>query len=87
MGQDPSRILDDCRFWSQVIEDSRRTLICPPELEPRLKTQMAALGLDGMVDVKVSTLLPDDTLLVVDENAMEASFQRDLQHAAASRWF
>ena len=70
---------DDIRFWMQVLRDSRRTVMCSPELESRLKTRLAALGLDGLFTVKVNRHLPDDTLLVVDEQAMAAELSKPLK--------
>lgn len=72
-------MLDDIRFWQQVVEDGRRTLFCSPELESRVKTRLAALGLDGMVDVQVSPMVPDDQLYLADLNALEASSNQALQ--------
>lgn len=77
---------EDIRFWSQVVEDSRRTVLCSPEWESRIKTWLAVEGLDRAVDVQVSPAVPDDQVFVVDLNALEASTNQALIRSARS-WF
>lgn len=72
---------DDIRFWSQVIEDGRRTVLCSPELESRIKTMVARLGVAGVVDVQVSPFVPDDQVFVADLNALEASTNQAIQRS------
>lgn len=72
---------DDIRFWQQVAEDARRTIICSPELESRVKTRLAALGLSDLHDVRVSRFVPEDHLYVADLNAIEASNNQALARA------
>lgn len=70
---------DDVRFWAQVIEDSRRTIICSPELESRVKCHLDALGVAGLHDVVVSELVPGDAIYVADMGAIEASVNETMQ--------
>lgn len=66
-------MLDDARFWSQVMTDQERTVVCPPEYESRLKVMIAARGLSGLLSVLPSPVCPDNTLIVIDRHAMDAS--------------
>lgn len=67
------RMIDDIRFWAQVMTDQERTIICPPEYESRLKTMIEARGLSGLLTVLARRECPEDKLLVIDEHAMDAS--------------
>lgn len=74
-----SDILDDLRFWSQAIEDNRRTIICNPEWESRIKTMVAAQGMDDTFKVQPDRHCPVDQIFLVDENAAEAYRRQSLQ--------
>lgn len=69
-------IVDNVRFWAQVIQDSCRTLVVPPELESRAIETMKAHGVAHLITVKVSTVLPEGTVYLVDEQALEADLRR-----------
>lgn len=71
-------MLTEVRFWSQVIGESRRTVLCPPDLESRCKGYVDARGLGGVITVIPSPHIPDNQILVVGESA--APF------ATALRW-
>jgi hypothetical protein len=75
--------LENLRFWMQTFEDSRRTLLCPPDLESRVKGYVDAHGLGGVVQVKASPIIPDGQVMIVDENALEAEWRQTLQR---NRW-
>lgn len=81
-------ILDDARFWDQVVQDSRRTLLVPPDLESRAIEMVKAHGMAHIITVKVNEVLPVDTVYVVDEQGLEADMAEAVQHCrpAFGRW-
>jgi hypothetical protein len=72
---------DEVRFWAQVIQDRRRTILCPPDLESRVKGMVDAYGAAGTYDVQASPLVPDDQIFVVDQRGLEAAGNQALQRA------
>lgn len=64
--------LTEVRFWSLVGEISRRTIICSPELESRVKGYIDARGVGGLLTVQTSRHVPEDKIFVIDEGAVEA---------------
>lgn len=76
MSRDP---LTEVYFWAQVMTDAQRTVLCPPEWESRCKGYVDARGLAGLIKVVASTVIPDGQIIVVDEQAMEASWRQSLQ--------
>ncbi|GAB3166936.1 hypothetical protein GCM10027059_26670 [Myceligenerans halotolerans] len=75
-------MLDDVRFWAQVYEDSRRTLIVPPDLESRAVETVKARGLEGIVTVRVSRWLPAGMVFLIDEQAIEADWRHTMQQCS-----
>lgn len=70
--------LTEVRFWSQVMTDAERTVICPPDLESRCKGYVEARGLAGLIAVKASPFCPPNQILVLDERAVEATMNEML---------
>lgn len=70
-----SDVLTEVRFWAQVIGDSKRTVMCSPDLESRCKSYVDARGLGGLITVKASPVVPDSQILVIDEQGVEASWR------------
>lgn len=68
-------VLTEIKFWSQVMTDAERTVICPPDLESRCKGYVDARGLGGLITVKASPSCPPNQILVLDERAVEASLR------------
>lgn len=73
-------ILDDVLFWNQVVQDSRRTLLVPTDLESRAIEMVKAHGMAHVITVKVSEVLPDGMVYVVDEQGLEADMAEAMQH-------
>lgn len=71
-------VLTEVRFWSQVIGDAKRTVLCPPDLESRCKGYVDARGLAGLITVKASRACPPNQILVIDEQAIEADMREFL---------
>lgn len=76
-------ILDDARFWAQVMTDQERTIVCPPEYESRLKVMIETRGLSGLLTVLPSRVCPDDKLIVIDRHALDASLAQTMLSRAA----
>ena len=78
---DIERMLTDIRFYSQVIGDSKRTILCQPSLVDAVREAVEAHDAGGIYTVRASPACPDGKLLVLDEQAMEASFQQAVQRS------
>jgi hypothetical protein len=72
-------LLDDVLFWNQVVQDSRRTLLVSRDVESRAIEMVKAHGLDHVVTVKVSSVLPEGVVYLVDELGIEANLRETLQ--------
>ncbi|MGW7726172.1 hypothetical protein ACWGJ6_22920 [Streptomyces canus] len=73
---DARRMLTDICFYSQVIGDSKRTILCQPSLVDAVREAVEAHDAGGAYTVRASPACPDGKLLVLDEQAMEASFRQ-----------
>ena len=71
----------ELRFWAQVIGDSKRTVICPPDLESRCKGYVAARGLDGLITVEANPFCPEDRIFVFDTPAIDATLNKSTVRA------
>lgn len=62
-------IFDDILFWSQVIGDSKRTIICPTvELAEKVRAAVS-----GYHEVVVDPAVPAGQVVVIDRQALAAS--------------
>ncbi|MEV0220929.1 hypothetical protein [Streptomyces sp. NPDC050704] len=77
-------MLTDIGFYSQVIGDSKRTIICPPSLLEPIRELVEAHELGGIYTVRASPVC-DGKLFVVDEQAMEATFRQAAQSLLRGR--
>lgn len=73
--------MERIQLFMQDFEDSRRTVWCNPEWESRIKTMADVRNVGGMFNVVASDACPEDTVYVVDTNAMEAQFRQSLQRS------
>ncbi|MFH9765159.1 hypothetical protein ACH4N4_30500 [Streptomyces microflavus] len=71
---------DEARFFAQIIGDAQRTVLCEPHRVTEIQETVSRLGMAGIVTVKASKVCPVGKLLVLDEQALEASLRQ-----AASR--
>lgn len=70
----------DLAFARMVCDDSKRTLCCHPDDAGRVRWHIDQLsGRDDILKVVESAVVPAGTIYVVDEQAMEASFNESLQ--------
>lgn len=56
-------MLDEIRFWMQVTGDAKRTIICSPENESRIKGWIDARDMGGILTVYVNRFCPDDRVV------------------------
>lgn len=73
--------LTEVMFWSQVIGDSKRTVLCPPDLESRVKGWVEARGMGGIITVHAAWFVPDNRLYVIDTPSMEAYVEESFQQS------
>lgn len=75
------RTLDLIRCAEIEREEAKRTVLVPgPASAVKLEAWLIAHGLDDVITVEMSQVLPADTYVVVDEQALEASTAEALQH-------
>lgn len=60
-----NEMLTEVKFWSMVAEEGRRTIICSPEMESRVKGYLTARGVYGYHQVVVSPFCPDTVMYVM----------------------
>jgi hypothetical protein len=58
-------MLTEIRFYQQVILAARKTIVCSPEMESRVKTTVDMFGLRGVIAVVVLPSVPDDRIFVL----------------------
>lgn len=71
-------MLTEVRFWAQVIGDSKRTVICTPDLESRVKGWVDARDMGALIKVIANPACPPNQIFVIDEQAIEANFQQSI---------
>lgn len=64
-------MLTEVKFWAQVVNDAKRTVLCAPDLESRIKGLVDARGMGGIITVKASPAVPGDRLYVVDGSVLQ----------------
>lgn len=74
-------VLDEIRFLMQTHTDAQRSLICTPDQVHAVKAAVDRLGAAGTFTVKASPVCPSGKILVLDEQALEASWQQTVQWA------
>lgn len=71
---------EEARFFAQIIGDAKRTVLCEPHRVEEIRKAVDRMGMGGILTVKSSPVCPEGKLLVIDEQALEASARQ-----AASR--
>lgn len=66
----------------QVAADARRTLVCEPGRVDAVRSAVDQAGAAGLFTVRASPVCPAGRILVLDEQAMEASWQQTIQRTA-----
>jgi len=71
---------EEARFFAQIIGDAQRTVLCEPHRVEEIRGAVERMGMGDVLTVKASQVCPEGKLLVIDEQALEASARQ-----AASR--
>ena len=71
--------LEEVAFWAQIFDDAKRTVYCNPELESRAKGHIDALQMGGIFEVIATPNMPEDQVLVVDTQALEAEMSKPIR--------
>jgi hypothetical protein len=71
--------LTEVRFWAQVMGDAKRTVICNPDLESRVKGWIDARGMGGLITVQATPVCPIDRTYIVDDAALQAAYNEVMQ--------
>jgi len=72
-------VFEEIRFLMQTAADARRTLLCEPNHADAVRTAVDQLGATHLFTVKASPYCPDGKIVVIDEQAMEASWRQTIQ--------
>lgn len=72
------QMLTDIRFYEQVLLDARRTIVCPPDLAAAVQAVVEQHDAADLFTVISSPACPKSRLLLIDEQAMEASLRASL---------
>ncbi|MEU8623292.1 hypothetical protein [Streptomyces sp. NPDC048669] len=67
---------EECRFFTQIIGDAKRTIICEQHRLDEIRKAVDRSDAAGILTVKTSPACPSGQLLVIDEQAAEASFNQ-----------
>jgi hypothetical protein len=62
----------DLRFWRQVIEDGRRTVLVEPGRAAEVTAMLDRQQVAGQYDVHESSAVPPGQILVIDHHAVDA---------------
>lgn len=81
-----SDMLTEIRFWAQVVGDSKRMVLCNPDLESRVKGWIDARGMGGILTVLADSACSMDRIYVVDQPALDAAYQQVLQRPIRIDW-
>lgn len=73
---------EELRFAAQTLGDAQRTIICEPHRESEVSAAVELMGLTAILTVRTSEACPSGKLLVLDEQAMQASMNQMFQRAA-----
>lgn len=74
--------LDEIRFLMQTHADAQRTLLCEPDRVHAVRAAVDQAGSAGTYTVKSSPVCPPGRILVLDEQALEASWRQTIQSLA-----
>lgn len=72
-------IFEEMRFVAQVTADAERTLLCEPSRVEAVQAAVDELGLTATFTVQPSPVCPPGKILVLDPQAMEASWRQTVQ--------
>lgn len=73
-----SASMENLRRAYERIEASKRTVLCSAEREDAVRAALDRENVAGLFKVEVSEHLPENSVVVMDEAAIRASFQQNL---------
>lgn len=76
-------VLDEIRFLMQTRADAQRTLICEPDRVHAVRAAVDQAGAADTFTVMSSPVCPPGRILVLDEQALEASWRQTVQSFAS----
>ncbi|XTZ13946.1 hypothetical protein ACQSSU_20830 [Micromonospora echinospora] len=76
--------LTEVRFWAQVIEESRRTVLCAPGRADEVKALLDRHSMAGMFDVHETPEVRTDQILMLNHNTIRAVTEQAIQRATGS---
>lgn len=83
--------MEDVRRAYERIEEAKRTVLCSAEHEDAVRTTLDRENVAGMFKIQVSEMLPENSVVVMDEAAIRASFRQNLTNPMTfehpSSWF
>lgn len=65
---------DDVFFWLQVIQDSKRVILCSPEQEAQIQEWLTTHG-QWLYEVRSTPIVPNDRVYVIDQQGIEAQLR------------
>jgi hypothetical protein len=79
VSDDMQRMLDAINFLHLIREGSKRTILCEPHREHQVRATIDQARAADILTVRPSGACPEDKLLVIDENALEAGLREAAQ--------
>jgi len=76
--------LTETRFWLQIVNDSRCTVMCPLDLESRVKGWVDARCMGGLITVIASKYMRDNEIWIIDDPGLEAVSNQAVQRIGRS---
>lgn len=73
--------LDEIRFLMQTTVDAQRTLLCEPDRVHAVQAAVDQLGAAAAFTVQASPVCPPGKILILDEQALKASWRQTVQRA------
>lgn len=73
---------EELALIAQEQGDAKRTLICKPERTDEVRTAVARMGRSHLYAVRASVACPHGKILVLDEQALQASMNQTFQRTA-----
>lgn len=73
---------EELRFTAQTLGDAKRTIICEPGRKDEVCRAVDRMSLAGLLSVRASEACPPGKLLVIDDQAIQASTNQSFQRAA-----
>ncbi|MFI5687915.1 hypothetical protein [Streptomyces sp. NPDC051636] len=86
MSDELQRMLDAIQLMHLAREESKRTILCEPHREHQVRAAVDQAGAAHIITVRPSAACPEDKLIVIDENALEAGSREAAQRGPMFPW-